>query len=146
MEQFVVAGTKGTLIAEGDKVRFGKLEKPLLDTLMKEKNAWVTPVTQWEELAVPANPLSGQHINVTRAFAKHILKGTPMVCSGEEALNELQLANAIYVSGFGKGESVSLPVAPEAIEKTITRLEKSRSTGRGGNLRSAAKKMMAKLV
>jgi len=146
MEQFVVAGTKGTLVAEGDMVRFGRLAKPLLDTLMKEKNAWVTPVTHWEELAVPANPLSGQHINVTRAFAKHILKGTPMVCGGEEGLNELQLANAIYVSGFGDGDAVSLPVAPADIEKTVARLEKSRSTGRGGNLRSAGKKMLAKLL
>ena len=69
-----------------------------------------------------------------------------MVCSGEEALNELQLANAIYVSGFGKGDAVSLPVDPAAIEKIVTRLEKSRSTGKGGNLRSAAKKATAKLA
>jgi len=146
MEQFVIAGTKGTLIADGDKVRFGKLKKPLVDSLMKDKSAWFNPECDWQEIPVPANQLSGVHINVTRAFANHILKGTPMVCSGEEALNEIGLANAIYVSGFGGGKTVQLPVAATAIEKTITRLQKQRSTGKGGNLRAAARRDLAKLL
>jgi hypothetical protein len=59
-------------------------------------------VFSWLEDVEPG----GHHMNVIRAFVGHILRGEPMVAAGSEAVNELEISNAIYLSGF-KNSSTS---------------------------------------
>ena len=42
-------------------------------------------------------------------FADHLLHGTPLLTTGRDGLRQIQLANAIYVSGWEE-RKVSLPV------------------------------------
>jgi hypothetical protein len=51
----------------------------------------------------------GSHGDVIAAFAAHLLRGKPMVAAGDEAINELELSNAMYVSAFAN-KAVTLPV------------------------------------
>jgi hypothetical protein len=78
-------------------------------------------------------------------FAAHVLAGEPLYCPGVEALNELELSNAMYIAGF-KGKPVSLPVGGKEIEALILKLEKDRSSGKGQAVRKAADKEYAKLM
>ena len=45
-------------------------------------------------------------------FAAHILQGTPLAANGMDGLRQVQLANAVYVSGWEE-KKVSIPVAEE---------------------------------
>jgi hypothetical protein len=60
-------------------------------------------------------------MTVVRAFANYILGKGPMVAGGEEAINELELSNAIYLAAF-KGKAVNLPVDADEIERLIASL------------------------
>lgn len=53
-----------------------------------------------------------QHIKVIENFTQHILEGTPLTAPGTDGLNEVNLANAILLSGWTKKE-VELPVDEE---------------------------------
>ena len=74
---------------------------------------------------------------MTKAFAAHVLRGTPLVAEGVEGINELELSNAIYLSAF-TGKPVKLPLEGPEMEKLIDRLIRQRGTGKGGNLRQKA--------
>ena len=50
-----------------------------------------------------------KHAGVTRAFARHILYGEPMIADGREGLASLSLANAMLLSSW-TGETISLPM------------------------------------
>lgn len=144
-EQLIVAGTKGTLLAEGGRLRFCPLRQELRKFLMTAE-AWPTVETSWHDVELETGDRDGAHINITNAFVDHILKGRKMVCSGEEALSELELSNAIYLSGFGGGKRVSLPVDARKVDALIARLERERSSGKGGYLRAAAGREMKRLL
>ena len=143
VEQYTICGDKGTLIAENSKLRFAKLKMPISKHLMTSKDGFKRPEFEWQD--VPVAEGGGQHIIVTRAFAAHILRGKPLVATGESAINELELSNAIYMAGF-KNKAVELPVDAKEIEQLIAKLEKERSTGKGQGLRGKAEKEMKKLV
>ncbi len=147
-DKLTVVGDKGTLISEGGKLRFGKLSMPISEHLSKCKSAWAddipSPKCTWRDIKIPAKP-DGRHINVTRAFARHIIKGTPLVATGAEAIAELEISNAAYLSGFNGG-AVDLPVDAAKIDKLIAKLERERSTGKGGGQRKKAERAMKKLL
>ncbi len=138
-EQLMVAGDKGTLIAEGRKLRMGKLKIPIRKHIRMSASridgGGEQKVT-WSDVAVPQG--SGSHGNVIRAFAAHLRKGTPMIADGREAIVELEISNAAYLSGFGGGRPVDLPVDAAGVERLLSRLIRERSAGRGGDLRKLA--------
>ena len=45
-------------------------------------------------------------------FARHLLQGVPLLTTGRDGLREVQLANAVYVSGWEE-RKVSVPVSEE---------------------------------
>ena len=53
------------------------------------------------------------HAGVTRAFARHILYGEPMIADGREGLRSLMLANAMLLSSW-TDEMISLPFDEQA--------------------------------
>lgn len=52
-----------------------------------------------------------QHIDTLKNFTEFILHGTELISRGEEGINEVQLANALYLSSW-TGSDVSIPVDP----------------------------------
>ena len=142
MEQIMVCGNNGTLINEGGKLKFGKLAMPLPDHIYKSTEGFGQQKCEWQEVEAAKTPEG--HLEVLRAFVAHLLHGQPMIAAGEEAINELELSNAIYVAGF-RNKVVDLPVDANEIEKLVARLERERSTGRGGGLRRKAQAQLRKL-
>ena len=144
MDQFMVSGDKGALLAQGNSLKFGRLETPLAKHLMTCPNGFEMPKFQWEDVTWKVEP-EGKHINITRNFARHLLKGEKLICPGSEAINELEISNAIYLSGYG-GKAVDLPVDAAQIDRLIGKLQRERSTGKGGNLRNKAAKELKALL
>ena len=87
----------------------------------------------------------GSHGDVIAAFAAHLPRGKPMVAAAGEAVNELELSNAMYVSAFAN-KAVTLPVDAAEVERTLDRLEKQRSTGKGNRQRAKAGAALRKLL
>ncbi len=149
-DQFMVCGNKGTLICEGNKLRIGKLRMPITDHIFSGgrqdviRKATGGQKTTWRKVKPPADA-GGKHIMLTLAFARHILRGTPMYVDGTEALNQLELSNAMYLAGF-KNKTVELPVDEDEMERLIGSLQRERSTGAGGGMRTAAMRDLRRLL
>ena len=146
-EQFTVCGDKGTLVCKGGKLLHGKLKRSVSSHISGSKGSFSKKGEQaciWKEVKLPKNA-GGKHLMVIKNFAAHVLRGDTLYCSGVEALNELELSNAMYIAGH-KDKSVTLPVDGKEIEALIVKLEKQRSTGKGQGLRKSADKEYARLM
>ena len=144
-DQLVVCGDKGTLVNEGGKLRLARLQMPISEHLRTSREGFGRPpMSDWQEVPIEGEP-GGTHILVTRAFAAHVLGGTPMVGSGKEGLNELEISNAVYLAGF-KEKAVAFPVDAREMELLMDKLIRDRSTGRGGALRAKANAELKKLL
>jgi predicted dehydrogenase len=148
MEQFMICGDRATLVAEGHKLRIGRLQVPLRDFTMGSATALADQAAknnvEWSEEDYSTNK-GGQHIEVIRAFAANILRGAPLVASGADGLAELELSNAMYLAGY-KNKAVELPVDEQEIERLIAKLQKTRSTGKGHRIRAKAGRDLKKLL
>ena len=147
MDFIEIFGDKGTLVARDGKLRFARLEAPLSRHIQRCKiaEADIAKIrAAWTGVKLPAKP-GGSHAEVIAAFAAHLLGGKPMVATGAEALNELELSNAMYVSAYSS-KAATLPVDAREIEKIIARLEKDRSTGKGNQQRKKADAALRKLL
>jgi len=148
MEQFMVCGDKGTIIVEGGQLRFGELSVPISRYVRECKIAWADgislPKCRWRCVKLPKAP-GGQHIEVIRRFAAHLLRGQPMIATGAESINELEISNAAYLSGFS-GRPVNLPVDAAKMDRLLAKLERERSTGKGGGQRKRAQRQLKKLL
>jgi predicted dehydrogenase len=146
LEQFMICGDKGTLTVSGEHIRFARLSMPIPQHIMGSKQAaagGAEQKTDWQDIKAPEHPAG--HIEIIRGFAKHLVKGTPMYADGQDGVNELTLSNAAYLAGY-KNKTVEFPVDAKEIDALIAKLERERSTGRGGGLRRQADKSLRKLI
>ncbi len=103
-------GTKGRLTLEGNKLTFAenKMDLEEFGKVNTEKFAQVPFEVHEVIIDQQINPYGAVFEN----FACHILNGTPLCADGVDGLRQVQLANAIYVSGWEE-KRVSIPVTEE---------------------------------
>ena len=102
-----ITGTKGTLVIENGKMIHKQLSIDEREFVKMPENA-SNPVFITEYRDEPYNG----HLMVMQAFVRASLYGEYPVATAEEAINELTLSNAAYLSAW-KGETVSLPISDE---------------------------------
>ncbi len=151
MEQMMVIGTKGTLVFEKGKLMQGKLAHPVEQSIYGTKSQKVVGTPSggsqkctWKEVRLPKNK-GGTHLEIIKAFAKHVVKGTEMYIDGEEGIHELEISNAAYIAGF-KDKICPVPVDAAEMDRLVRQLEKERSTGKGGGMRAEAERDFKKLM
>lgn len=67
------------------------------------------PGVLWEQEELTAGqPMGMPYVEIFENFAAHILRGEPLIADGEAGLRQVQLANAIQLSGW-KNAPVSVP-------------------------------------
>ncbi len=99
-----ITGTRGTLILEHNTLTLHRLSKDEREyCFSNDPSAPSVETTVWED-----EPYNGHH-RVLENFGRAILYGEPLVASGEEALKELTLSNAAYLSAW-QDRSISLPL------------------------------------
>ena len=96
----------GKIVCENGKLLFDKLSVNEREFCRTEKEGFKKP--DMEHLEIETDGSNEQHIGVLKAFADHILKGTPLVARGEEGIRGLTLSNAMHLSSW-LGETVSIP-------------------------------------
>ncbi len=140
----MVCGDKGTLIAQDGKLRLGKLKVPISKHIRTTEKRMRAPECSWSQVKTGGKG-GGRHVEVIRAFAKHLLHQTPLIASGTEAINELEISNAVYLAGF-KNKTVKLPVDTDEIDHLLSVLERKYSTGKGGGMRKKSERELRRLL
>ena len=59
------------------------------------------------------------YVQILRNFGQHLLDGVPLIAEGIDGLRQVQLANAVYLSGW-EGRKVALPVDNGAYLKGLS--------------------------
>ena len=95
---------------EGNKITFAEneLSTEEFGRVNTEKFAKIPHTVHEEVFDLQVNPYG----IVFENFAAHLLQGEPLLTTGWDGLREVQLANAIYVSGWEE-KKVTVPVAEE---------------------------------
>ncbi len=112
-----VFGDKGKLCFRNGRLQFWRFE-PAIARFTKENTAmWARPECTETPLELEEQEQRG-HINIIRNFARHILSGESLVSPGVEALDSLELANAVWLSSY-RSKPVELPLNRGAYDRFL---------------------------
>lgn len=114
----------GKIVCEGGKLTFYKLASNISDFCKSEPEGFEQP--ECTRIEVETDGLNEQHVGVMKAFADHILKGTPLVAEGVEGIRGLTLSNAMHLSSW-LDKTIELPFDEELF---LSELNKKRATSK----------------
>ena len=116
-----IAGTKGRLIYENKEIKFTRNEVPSDKFLKNVKNIFGVPKS--EDVQLPEiNGITGaRHFLLIQNFVNAILNGEKLVAPLHEAVNGLELGNAMLYSGL-KDKTVTLPLDSDAYAEMLSDL------------------------
>ena len=107
---------KGKLVCENGQVRIWRLPVSERELCFSSDDPWYRETAETGILKTDGeNP---QHAGVINAFAAHLLRGEKLVAGAEDGLRELELSNAIHLSGW-IGERVEIPVSTELFDREL---------------------------
>ena len=106
IDRIEIVGDKGTLIRDGEKLTFKKLEISVSDHLAGEA---AFPRTESETVEIPVPDTPAGPAEIWRNIASAIRSGEELIAPGADAWAAVEFANAITVSHFTK-ETVNFPV------------------------------------
>ena len=107
-----ISGTKGKLLCEGEKLVWHKLAQDSQEFSRTSDNGFVPPAR--EVIEVETDGKNPQHPGIINNFTNAILGLEPQFVNGEEGIHGVELMNAIELSGWNNGATVTLPVDEEA--------------------------------
>jgi len=122
---FEITGTKGTLLLEGNRLTATRLAVDAREFSEATEEKMTLPrmgdvVTY--DLPDVTNRYALMHTN----FAEALRSGAPLMCPGEDAVREVELANALLVSAIRR-EWVELPARDEEFEQIMSKLIETRN-------------------
>lgn len=120
--RFEVAGTKGKLVLENDKLTFYKNEVPADEWNKASKIGFAKPDV-WT-IDIPFGNAEAPHAAFTQNFVDGILDGAELGCPGEDGLGSIELANVMLFSSL-TGETIELPMDSAAYEAKLEELIKN---------------------
>lgn len=114
----------GKIVCENDTLVFDKLATSVSQYCMTEKEGFKKP--DCTRVEVETDGKNEQHVGVLKAFADHILLGTPLVAEGIEGIRGLTLSNAMHLSSW-LDQTVELPFDENLF---LEELNKKRATSK----------------
>jgi predicted dehydrogenase len=96
--RFEISGDRGKIVIEDEKMTFWRLRIPESQFNQEYKGGFGAPECWKTEIPVKATSAFSGHLEITQNFVEAILKGTPLICPGEEGINGLTLSNAMLLS------------------------------------------------
>jgi predicted dehydrogenase len=113
-----IFGTKGKLCYRDKKLKFFRFSEPVPDFTFNAKIAFSAPESPEVPLDIPVEETG--HYSIMRNFARHLLHGEKLVSPGEEAIQSLELANAVWLSSH-LGKPVKLPLSRRAYDAFLAK-------------------------
>ncbi len=117
--RFEIAGTKGRLILENDRLTLTRNAVPSDEWCKTSKIGFQKPETTVEEIPIPS--ADAAHATLMTNFVNAILDGEALIAPGVEGLGSVELANVMVYSGL-LNESVDLPMDGAAWEAKLNEL------------------------
>ncbi|MBT5311598.1 MAG: gfo/Idh/MocA family oxidoreductase, partial [Verrucomicrobia bacterium] len=105
--RFEIAGTKGRILLENDKLVFTRNAVPSDEWSKTSKIGFQQPETTIEEIPIP--PANEPHAALIANFVEAILDGKPLVAPGESGVGSVELANVMLYSGL-LNQPIELPM------------------------------------
>src|SRR5215467_13691335 len=105
--RFEIAGTRGKLGLERDKLSFTRNESDMLQFSKSSKVGFAKP--EVSHIDIPFENAANPHAILVQNFVDAILDGKQLIAPGEEGIHSVELANAILYSSLIE-ETVQLPL------------------------------------
>lgn len=106
--RFEISGTGGKLVCEGGKLMWYKNGEDSAEWSRTNPAGFKKPPC--EVIEVETDGQNPQHAGIINNFTAALLGREPMFVDGKEGIAGVELMNAIELSGWNGGESVSLPI------------------------------------
>ncbi len=114
-----IAGTRGRIVLENDRLIFDRNEVDAAEFNRTSKSGFAKPET-WR-IEIPFQNAVLPHATVMQAFIDAILDGTPPLVRGDEGLHSIELANTMLFSSL-EDRTVVLPLDGHAYEARLNQL------------------------
>ena len=108
-----ITGSRGKLVLEGGSLTHTRLEMDESEYRMTGSG-----VKNAAEVTRLLDESKNCHVAILEDFADSVLNGTPLLASGFEAINELELSNAAYLSAW-QDKKITLPVNDEEFKTLL---------------------------
>ena len=115
-----ISGTKGKLLIDSNlesKLLFYKNEEDSLLYSSHAKEAF--PIIKSFKEEVKTSGENPQHVEIIRNFTEAILGHEKLFVDGKEGIRQVQLMNAIELSGWNGGERIKFPLDNERYKKEL---------------------------
>ena len=117
--RFEIAGTRGRLVLENEKLLFTRNENDMLQFSRSAQLGFAKPEVWHVEIPFANAPNS--HAILMQNFVDAILEGKPLIAPGAQGIHSVELANAIlYASLLEK--TIDLPMDSQAYERKLQEL------------------------
>src|ERR1039457_4052656 len=123
--RFEIAGTRGKVLLEADKLSFTRNESDMLEFSRTASVGFAKPEV-WN-VSIPLENAPNSHATLMQNFVNAILDGEPLIAPGEEGIHSVELANVILYSSL-IGQTVELPMDSAAYEQKLNQLIASSKT------------------
>jgi predicted dehydrogenase len=117
--RFEIAGTRGKLVLERDKLSFTRNETDMIEFSKSSKVGFAKPEV-WH-VDIPFENAQNPHAILTQNFVNAILDGEKLIAPGEEGIHSVELANVILYSSLLE-QTIELPMNSVAYEKKLNEL------------------------
>jgi len=114
-----IAGTRGKLVLERDKLSFTRNEQDMIEFSQTAKVGFARPEV-WH-VDIPFDNANNPHAILVQNFVNAILDRAPLIAPGEQGIYSVELANVILYSSL-LGQTVALPMDSAAYEKKLNQL------------------------
>lgn len=119
-----ITGDQGKMVLENGVLKLWRLEQPEREFCFESQKSFDKIPMEYEEMTFPASRKA--HGIVLQNFVNHILYGEPLLSDGCEAIREVMLCNAAYLSSW-QDRWVELPFDTEVFDRELDkRRENSR--------------------
>lgn len=125
-----IVGTRGTLLLDEAGLKATRLSvdsRQFSETTAEKMTP--PPVAETTLQYLPERNDDAMFRQLHQNFAAALRSGAPLVCPGEEGLAEVELADALLVSGILR-KWTRLPVAPRLFDDILARLSATKSIAR----------------
>lgn len=113
--RFEILLDKAKLVVEKNQLTITEFAQPI-DEFTYSAPTWGK--VEATTTVVEGEAMEDTHATILNAFAAAILRGEPLYADGREGLNEVTLANAIYLSDW-LGKPVTLPLDEKAYQREL---------------------------
>ncbi len=117
-----ITGDRGKIVLESAVLKFWKLKQPEREFCFQCDTSFGKIPMEYEEMSFP--PSHKAHGIILQNFVNHILYGEPLLSDGRDAIYEVLLCNAAYLSSWND-QWIDVPFDAEDFDKKLIELQKN---------------------